>query len=160
MHRLSTLLLLCALAAAPARAAQCSGAPAELAAAAAAWSLPETTAGTPVDASIPYRVMLGSPVTAGFTFRAKPENEGQFAAAFAFRAAAGGEYAVIVGQRMWIDVVDERGRALVPERVERGLRCDGIAKTLVFALTPGSYRLQLSEGASPSTRVLVAPLRK
>lgn len=158
MRNLGLSVLLCASTIAPAVAAPCSGAPAELATAAAAWAQPDVAIATAIQPSIPSRVSLGPPSGAGFALRPKPETEGRHAAAFDFRATANGEHAIVVGQRMWIDIVDARGRLLVPARVERGLRCDGIAKTLIFALVPGDYRLQLSEGASSSTRVLIIAL--
>jgi hypothetical protein len=104
------------------------------------------------------RVTLVPTSKAGFAVRDRPEAREGSAGALSFSAARAGDYAVVVSQRMWIDVVDPAGKALEPVRVERRLRCDGIAKSLVFALAPGAYRLQLSEGASPSLRILVAPL--
>lgn len=104
-------------------------------------------------------VTLGSFDRVGFAVapakRAKP---GGFGGTVGFSVARRGVYRIALGGPAWVDLVRGR-RVLASIAHAHGAVCTGVTKTVDFRLAPGRYAVQLSGGAEPDIRVLVARLR-
>jgi hypothetical protein len=65
-----------------------------------------------------------------------------------------GRYQVSLGSRAWIDLVKD-GAPISSADHAPGPRCSTIRKTVVFALQPGNYVLQISANADSTLPVMV-----
>lgn len=84
----------------------------------------------------------------------KASNRGGFAGHVTVQIVEGGTYSIALGDRGWIDL--ERGRTTLPSIAHRhGPACSGITKIVDFSLQPGSYAIQVSGIAQPSTTVMI-----
>jgi hypothetical protein len=72
----------------------------------------------------------------------------------ALSITAPGRYQVSLSSGAWIDMLKD-GAALVSVAHAPGPRCSSIRKTVVFALQPGPYVLQISANADPAIIVMV-----
>lgn len=77
---------------------------------------------------------------------------------FAFEVRRAGAYRVALSERAWIDVATENE---IVDSVghEHGPACSGIAKIVDFALTPGSYSLQISGIGATTVKAMVIERR-
>ncbi len=82
----------------------------------------------------------------------KPESAVS-AGLFGFEVTAPGEYAVVAGVGVWLDVIKDK-KSLTSTHHARFPDCSGVHKVVYFDLAPGKYVLQLDN--SPAARVKVA----
>ena len=104
------------------------------------------------------RFHAGHDVLFAFQRRPKLDQMSLYAGRLALEPPRDGEYRILVGQRVWVDIVDPAtGTALTPTTSERQLRCAGVAKNIGFVLAANKrYWLQISDGDEAETDVLVA----
>jgi hypothetical protein len=76
----------------------------------------------------------------------------------ALSIAAPGRYQVSLSSGTWIDMLKD-GAALASVAHAPGPKCSSIRKTVVFALRPGAYVLQISANADPTVTVMVTRVR-
>ena len=74
---------------------------------------------------------------------------------FPLTIAAAGTYRIALSAKAWIDLV---GNGIVVRSIAHatGPDCSGIAKIVDFALTPGTYQVQLSAAKDKTLTVMVA----
>jgi len=103
------------------------------------------------------RFHAGRDVSFAFQSRPKLDQKNLYAGRLALEPPVEGEYRIMVGQRVWVDVVDPAtGTALTPTTSERQLRCAGVAKNIGFVLAAKKrYWLQVSDGDEAEADVLV-----
>ncbi|ONF96394.1 hypothetical protein [Sphingomonas jeddahensis] len=70
---------------------------------------------------------------------------------------APGTYRVALGGKAWVDLVRD-GKALSAAAHGHGPKCTGVRKMVDFALTAGSYTIQLSGSEASSLALMVARL--
>lgn len=101
--------------------------------------------GTPV-------VLTASPNVA---WAVTPKKPGKGAVA-SFSVAEAGTYQIGLSNGAWIDVV-RGGKALTSSKHGHGPLCTGLRKMVSFALTPGTYVLQLASMPAAETQVMIVP---
>ncbi|MBT0671469.1 homogentisate 1,2-dioxygenase [Novosphingobium profundi] len=131
----------------------------------ASWVTPETLTAAGDRQSLPKATIgLGRAVdaqllpTRSVSYQIRPEKPGgsvSYGGLFTFRIERTGTYRIGLGSAAWIDVVRE-GKALVSTAHGHGPECSGIRKLVAFALTPGTYTLQVSANADPQVEILIA----
>lgn len=104
-------------------------------------------------------LVVGTPVvltaSPNVVWAVPPKKPGKgVVASFAIRKA--GTYQVGLGNGAWIDVV-RGGKALASSKHGHGPACTGLRKMVSFALTPGTYVLQLASMPAAETRVMIVP---
>jgi hypothetical protein len=88
-----------------------------------------------------------------------PRNPDSFAGAVRFAAApAGGTYNVTLAANAWVDIVQD-GRLLKSLTFTGGEGCDGVRKSVRFAIGAGPFILQLSDVAADSIRAVLTPAK-
>ena len=153
---MTPILLALVLQAAPAPASVCTATvapPAGL----EAWSAASATTAGPLTIGMGNGLML-QPVekVAYAPAPSRAPKPGSFGGTYQVNLTAAGTYRVALGSGAWIDVVRD-GKALASTAHTEGPACSGIRKIVDFALTPGSYTLQLSGAKEAPMRVLIAP---
>lgn len=84
-----------------------------------------------------------------------PKKPGKGAVA-SFRVAKAGIYQIGLSNGAWIDVV-RGGKVLASSKHGHGPACTGLRKMVSFALTPGTYTLQLASMPAAEMRVMIVP---
>lgn len=79
---------------------------------------------------------------------------GSFGGTLRFTVAVAGTYRIGLGSGVWIDVIRD-GKPIASVAHDHGPACSPVRKIVDFALTPGSYALQLSGGKAASVDVMV-----
>lgn len=102
-------------------------------------------------------LVVGTPVVltaaSDVAWAVPPKKPGKGAvASFTIREA--GTYQIGLSNGAWIDVV-RGGKALASSSHGHGPACTGLRKMVSFALTPGTYVLQLASMPAAETRVMV-----
>jgi hypothetical protein len=144
----------------------CTGAPAPLPAAYAAWAARSDLAAAAAAADLPKAVLVpGKAITAHLmptrqvTFVVPPEKPGGSASKggmFEVRIDTAGVYRFASGSGAWVDVLKD-GKILESVDHMGGPACTGIRKMVDFPLEPGRYVLQISANADDALPFLVLP---
>lgn len=87
----------------------------------------------------------------------KPGGSVSYGGLFSFTVSEAGTYRVALGSGAWIDLVKD-GAAVRSTSHGHGPECSGVRKMVDFALTPGTYVLQLSANGSETLPLLIAKL--
>ena len=139
--------------------ADCATSPAAVPPELAGWSARQPIVAAGDASSLPAATLkIGSAADAGLKPRAnihyvatpqKPGDPASHGGLFAFTVEQAGSYRVALGAAAWVDVV--KGTAALSSSAHgHGPACSGVRKMVDFALTPGSYILQIA-GSSGST---------
>jgi hypothetical protein len=94
------------------------------------------------------------------TYPVRPSHPGgtvSYGGLIGFSVAQAGTYRVGIGSGAWLEMVRD-GQALVSTAHSPGPACTGVRKMVDFALSPGSYLLEISGNGTPTLPVLVARL--
>ncbi len=83
-----------------------------------------------------------------------PKNPDSFAGTVRFAAAEEGTYKVTVADNAWIDIVQD-GKLLKSVSFTGAEGCEGIRKSVRFAIGAGSFVLQLSDVGADNIRVVI-----
>lgn len=66
-----------------------------------------------------------------------------------------GNFGVAVDQQAWVDLYRGRGKALAMASESRGPACSTIRKIVRYNLTPGTYRVTVTNMTAPRARVML-----
>lgn len=94
------------------------------------------------------------------TYPVRPSHPGgtvSYGGLIGFTVTQAGTYRVGIGSGAWLEMVRD-GHALVSTAHSPGPACTGLRKMVDFALTPGSYLLEISGNGAPTLPVLVTRL--
>ena len=156
--KIGLALLLGAMTASPALAAETSACPAtaQLPPEWAAWAVPRPApADRVLSPNAAYKITL-APVSeielTGFDGNELPE--GSRGAVFELAVPRDGTYRVTVADPMWIDLIGPNG-VVESSAHGHGPDCSGLGKIVDFPLQQGTYRLELSAAEVPSSAVMV-----
>lgn len=125
---------------------------------------------TPLDAAARVADAAALPIGAGVdaglrpngevVFPRLPEKPGgsvSYGGLFRLHVAEAGDHQVSLGTGAWIELV--QGDAVVPtKRFGPGPACASLKKTVVFALVPGDYLLEITGNAAPQLPLMVTRL--
>lgn len=124
----------------------------------APWNSPAALSGTQLTIGQAARLtLLPTPEVRYAVPPEKPGEGSSFGAVFTVTITAPGTYRVALGTRGWIDVVNGGG-TIASSSHGHGPECTGIRKLVDFALTPGTYTIQIAGNPEPHTMMLVARL--
>ncbi|MDB5711939.1 MAG: hypothetical protein JWL96_4009 [Sphingomonas bacterium] len=164
---LHALLLLAALQQAPAAAPVCPVTPGPLSAEWAGWTTtaPLTAAGRPADLATAaltpgHRADVALLPASGVTFAtplARPAPAGSTGGMLALTVTSAGKYRLSFGGAIWADVIGPDGKTIAPVGHGHGPDCSAIRKYVDFALQPGRYVVQLSEGKVTVIGAMLTP---
>lgn len=94
------------------------------------------------------------------TYPVRPSHPGgtvSYGGLIGFTVTQAGTYRVGIGSGAWLEMVRD-GKALDSIAHSPGPACTGLRKMVDFALTPGSYLLEISGNGAPTLPVLVTRL--
>jgi len=144
----------------------CTGAPAPLPPAYAAWAAKSDLDAAGAAADLPKAAMVpGKAVTAHLlptrqvAYVVQPEKPGGSVSKggmFEVKIDTGGVYRFASGSGAWIDVLKD-GKILESVNHMGGPACTGIRKMVDFPLEPGRYVLQISANADETLPFLILP---
>lgn len=139
--------------------ADCATTPAAVLPELAGWSTRQPITAADDASGLPAAMLkIGSAAEAALKPRAdihyvatpeKPGDPASHGGLFTFMVEQAGTYRVALGAAAWVDVV-KGAAALSSSAHGHGPACSGVRKMVDFALTPGSYILQIA-GSSGST---------
>ncbi len=98
--------------------------------------------------------------TPDVAFPVRPSHPGgsvSYGGLLGFTVTEAGTYRVGIGSGAWLEMVRD-GQALVSTAHSPGPACTGLRKMVDFALTPGTYLLEISGNGAASLPVLVTRL--
>jgi hypothetical protein len=137
--------------AAPPCAAIDSALPAEF----AQWRQADAPVATPLPLARPMTLALSTQPDLTQPPSRAPQ-PGTFGIVVPLRIETAGRYIVAIDHPAWIDLIGADGQAARPAQFGHGPACSSIRKQLRFDLTPGDYRLQFSNAATPTLRLMVS----
>lgn len=74
------------------------------------------------------------------------------------RVPSNGVYKISLGQKVWVDVVDNKGQIIHSKSFEMQTKCPKIFKVVEYDLKSGTaYTLQFSGGQADAAKILVSP---
>lgn len=164
---LPALLLLAALQQTPPAAPVCPAAPAPLSAEWSGWTAATalTAAGKPADLATAtltagHRMEITLMPSSSVTFATplvRPAPAGSAGGMVTLSVAIAGKYRLSLGGAVWADVIGPDGKSIAATAHGHGPDCSGIHKYVDFALQPGRYVLQLSEGKAATVGAMLTP---
>jgi hypothetical protein len=133
------------------------------------WTAPVALPAAKSEADIAKATVTpGKAITAGFApvaqvkYRVSPEKAdgpATFGGLYALKITEAGNYRVASSAAPWMDVFTAGGSTPTKTlRFGHGPACTGIGKMVEFALTPGDYLLQFSEGLTADPELMVVKL--
>lgn len=86
----------------------------------------------------------------------RPGADGTYGGLALLRIEADGTYRVALGSAAWIDIARD-GETISSTAHGHGPACSGVRKIVDFALTRGTYLVQIAGAPSASLEIMVAP---